>query len=578
MILQALTDYYKALSAEGVLEPMGWSPEKVSFAICLNDDGSIDAINDIRTQQLSGKKTVLAARRLSLPAHTKRAVNIAANFLCDNSAYLLGLDSKGKPERTKKCYEASKELHLRLLKDLSSPAAQAVVRFFEAWEPEHAQDVPEVAEHMEDILSGANLIFEVGGRFVHEDSEIRLVWEREFAAQGDGPQMVCLVTGETGPVERLHPAIKNVAGAQSSGASIVSFNAPAFCSYGKEQSFNAPTGKFAAFAYAAALNHLLTKRETVFKIGDATVVFWAKNGRNAYQDIFSGLVFGSAVPSYTAKELADFMKSLCAGKHVTFEEDMLDPDMDFYVLGLSPNAARLSVRFFLHNSFGTFLRSVQAHQERLEIERPSFDARDNLSLWELLDETVNQNSRDKSPAPNLAGETLRAILNDTPYPATLLQGVMLRIRAERKVSRGRAAIIKAYYLKNNHPDVPKEVLTVSLNQSSKNVPYVLGRLFAVLEGIQSAANPGINTTIKDKYFSSASATPAQVFPLLINLAQKHLKKLSAGQRIYYDTQISELMNLLEDSFPQRMNQPMQGAFLLGYYHQIQYRYTKKEDK
>ena len=204
-----------------------------------------------------------------------------------------------------------------------------------------------------------------------------------------------------------------------------------------------------------------------------------------------------------------------------------------------------------------------------------------------MSETVNQNARDKSPAPELAGEVLRAVLNNTPYPATLLNGITLRIRAEREVTRGRAAILKAYYQKlaettgREHPDVPKEVLQVSLNPDAANVPYTLGRLFSVLEAIQEAANPGINATIKDKYFNSAAATPAVIFPILINLAQKHLKKLwssNAGLVIFYEKQITELCSRLGESYPARMSLPQQGAFQLGYYHQTQARYQKKEEK
>lgn len=238
------------------------------------------------------------------------------------------------------------------------------------------------------------------------------------------------------------------------------------------------------------------------------------------------------------------------------------------------------MRFFLRNSFGAFLQNVQAHQDRLEIIRPAEDLYPTIPLWKLLDETVNQNSRDKSPAPNLAGETLRAVLTDTRYPAILLNGAVLRIRAEKKITRGRAAILKAYYLKNPHPDIskPEEVLTVSLNPNSTSIPYNLGRLFSVLEAIQSAANHGINTTIKDKYFNSASATPSRVFPTLVNLAQKHLRKLEKGERIYYNRMLTQLLDQFEESYPDRMSLPQQGAFQLGYYHQTQARYQKKEEK
>ena len=371
------------------------------------------------------------------------------------------------------------------------------------------------------------------------------------------------------------------------GNSLVSFNDVADESYGcvKDQGKNAPTGKFAAFAYTTALNHLLSDRDHVFRIGDATVVCWARNAKPAYAALFGGVTF---VPSYTENDLRGMVKSLCAGQPVVYDEDKLDPDMDFYILGLSPNAARLSVRFFLHNTFGGFLRNVQAHYDRLEIVRPAYDKFETLSLWKLLSETVNQNSRDKSPAPDLAGEVLRAVLMNTRYPATLLNGVTLRLRAEREITRGRAAILKAYYIKSSeaanreNPDIPKEVLQVSLNSDANNIPYTLGRLFSVLEAIQESANPGLNATIKDKYFNSAAATPAVIFPVLTNLAQKHLKKLRGSNRglsIVYDKQLTELFSKLDGTeYPARLNLPQQGSFQLGYYHQTQARYQKKEEQ
>jgi len=391
--------------------------------------------------------------------------------------------------------------------------------------------------------------------------------------------MVCLVTGQTGPVEAVHPAIKGVVGAQSSGAALISFNAPAFCSYGKEQNLNAPVSKQAAFAYTAALNYLVADREHNFRVGDTTVLFWARDGQTGYQDILFGSLFGE-VPSYTPGELADMVKHLLRGDSVRYDETLLDPNMDFYILGISPNAARLSVRFFLRNTFGDFLRNVQAHQDRLEIVRSANDKFDAIPLWKLLGATVNQNSRDKSPSPLLAGEVLRAVLTDTRYPASLLNGVTLRIRADHQVDRTRAAILKAYYLKNPHPSIPKEVLTVSLNPACEDPAYVLGRLFSVYEAIQTAANPGLNATIKDKYFNSAASTPATIFPILGNLAQKHLKKLkgsSMGLCVFYEKQLGEISSLLSSAFPTRMSLPQQGSFQLGYYHQTQARYQKKEE-
>lgn len=580
MILQALTEYYRALERQGKIAAPGWGPVKVSFALCIGDDGTLQQAVSVQTEQVRGKKTVLAPRVVSLPAPVKRTVGVAANFLCDNSSYMLGVDDKGKPERTRLCFEACKALHEQALDGVDSPAARAILAFFRAWEPEKARENAALLEHLEEILAGGNLVFRTEEGFVHDDPAVRQAWEAYYNTSGDGPQGVCLVTGEQGPIESVHPAIKNVAGAQSSGAALVSFNAPAFCSYGKEQNLNAPTGKYAAFAYTAALNHLLADREHVYRVGDATVVCWAKGGGSFYQSLFGWAAMGQSEPSYDESELRGMVKRLCRGEAVDFHAERLDPGMDFYVLGLSPNASRLSVRFFLRNTFGGFLRNAEAHQERLKIVRPSFDKFEGLPLWKLLGETVNQNTRDKVPTPELAGEVVRAILTDTRYPATLLNGATLRIRAEREVTRGRAAILKAYYLKNPHPDVPKEVLTVGLNEGSTHIPYTLGRVFSVLEAIQSAANPGVKTTIKDKYFNSAAATPAVIFPLLISLAQKHLKKLrgsNTGLAIALDKQLTDLLNRLGENYPTRMNLPQQGAFQLGYYQQLQARYQKKEE-
>lgn len=574
MILQALVDYYEDLVALGKLDRPGWSSTNISYVLYINDDGELEQVVSFKKEEDRGKKKVLAPSPLPLPAPVKRSSGIDPNFLWDNSSYILGIDEKGKPQRSIDCFNACRELHHKILDGIDSPAARAVLAFFDKWNPTKAREHPALADKLEDVISGVNLTFRCDASYLHEDAAIRAAWQDNYDSAGDGPEMVCLVTGKKCAAELVHPSIKGVAGAQSSGAALVSFNGDAFCSFGHEQNLNAPTGKYAAFAYTSALNYLLADRENVGKIGDTTVLFWAKGGQRQYQSCAMASLFGNLPLTYTTSDLRKITLDLINGKHVYFEEAELDPSTTFYVLGLAPNAARLSVRFFMKNSFGMFVKNIHEHYGRLEIVRPEFDKFEDLPLWKLLDETVNQNSRDKSPAPGMAGETLRSILNNTPYPATLLNGVTLRIRAERNITRGRAAIIKAYYLKNPHPDVPKEVLTVSYNPDSTNVAYNLGRLFSVLEDIQSAANPGIKATIKDKYFNSASATPSRVFPTLVNLAQKHLKKLEKGREIYFSKQLSEIQLKFGEIYPDRLSLPQQGSFQLGYYHQTQARYTK----
>ena len=579
MILQALVSYYETLAARGELPQPGWAPVKVSYVLNLDDQGDITTVVCIKEEVTRGKKKALVPQIIQLPAPVKRTVGVTANFLCDNSSYILGADKKGKPKRSLECFQACKTLHETLLVSVEEPAARALLSFFDHWQPEKLTEHPAFAhQDMEDLLASANLIFRYRGRYLHEIPAIRQAWQDYYNNSQDSQQFPCLVTGKLAPVAQLHPSIKGIYGAQSSGASLVSFNAPAFCSYDREQGLNAPTSQYAAFAYGAALNYLIATQNT--RVGDVTLLFWAESGEEAYADALKRFGFGGGDEDdqYKEEDLKGLMESLAEGADVEWDGTRIDPNMTFYILGISPNAARLSVRFFLRNSFGQFIRSVKAHYDRLEIVRPSFDPFDNIPVWRMLKETVNPNSREKKPAADMAGDTLRAILTNTPSPATLLNGVTLRIRADREMNRTRAAILKAYYLKNRNPFVPEEVLTVSLNQDSNHEAYVLGRLFSVLEAIQSDANPGINATIRDKYFSSASATPGVVFPTLVNLAQKHLRKLDEGKKIFYDKQLTELMSKLGETYPNRMNLPQQGAFQLGYYHQTQYRFTKKEDK
>ena len=580
MILQALTRYYEDLLAEGKISRPGWVTAKVSYGLVLDEEGRLLQAVPLLEEVDTGKKKKLVPRNMEVPAQVKRAVNIAPNFLCDNSSYLLGADSKGKPERTADCFAAAKELHLKLLAEADSPAARAVKEFFESWDPQTASAHPALSEDWEEILKGGNLIFWFRGGAVTEDPAVREAWQRQYAAGDNGAdEEICLVTGKRGPVARLHPSIKGVVGAQAMGASLVSFNAPSFCSYGHEQGMNAPTGEYAAQAYTTALNTLLADRGRVCRIGDTTVLFWAKGGGTGYQDCAWMSMFGNVSgqeANYKETDILSTLKDLSRGKSVDWDGERLDPDTRFYVLGLAPNAARLSVRFFWQNSFGTLARNVARHYERLEIVQPAFDQRPTLPVGALLRETVNLNARTPEPEPRLAGDLMLAILNDTPYPATLLYGVALRIQAERTVTRGRAAIIKAYYLKNSRDENLKEVMTMQLNDQTNYLPYLLGRLFSVLEAVQAAANPGINATIRDRYFNAASATPANVFPLLLNLAQKHLAKLDKGQEVYYDKQITAICGMIGETLPARMNLPEQSAFQLGYYHETQKRYTKKE--
>lgn len=572
MILQALTRLFEDLVERGEIARPGWSPAKISFALCIDENGALTQVVPQMIEKTVGKKTVLQPRIMTLPTVGTRAGKVTkAGFLWDNASYILGIDDAKYFERAAERFESCKELHHKLLDGVQDTTAQAILAFLDSWDPCLSREHPLLTEHMDELLKGGNLVFRVNSIFAQDVQQISQVWDRYYGETSDGMPAQCLITGKQDVPEPTHPLIKGVVGAQSSGAALVSFNAPAFCSYGKEQNNNAPVGRYAAFAYTAALNHLLAERENVHRIGDTTVVCWTEGADPEYNEFSNCFLFGDAPPArLTDADLHSVVDKLAKG--LPCDELPLDLSRRFYILGLAPNAARLSVRFFYNSSFGELMRNVAAHHKRMEITGSKAPI---MPLWALLKETVNRNTTDKAPSPVLAGAVARAIFTGTAYPAALLEATMLRIRAERNITPGRAAILKAYYLKNTNDLCPKEVLTVGLNENSTNIPYTLGRLFAVYEELQEKANPGINATIKDKFFNSASATPAVIFPILDDLAQKHLRKLTVGQKIYFDCQIGALKSVLGETNPTRLSLPERGSFNLGYYHQKEYRYTKK---
>ena len=586
MILQALVEYYEALERKEKITSPGWCRARVAYGLDISEQGELMGVIPLKKEQQNGKKTVWVPQDLTVPQMVSRCSGVSANFLCDHSGYMLGIDNKGKPERSRECFECAKKKHKDILGNISSPAARAVCRFFDCWAPDRAAENPYLMPELEEIISGSNLVFMIDGEYVHEDPDIMQCWEEYSHQSGTGPEGVCLVTGRREEIARIHGTIKGVQGAQSSGAALVSFNAPAFESYGKEQSFNAPVGTYAAYAYTTALNYLLSDRSHGTTIGDTAVVYWSEEGDERYQNIFACV----SEPTMENQEIVDgVFKNLAEGKAVAVQDvkDSLDMEKRFYILGLAPNAARLAVRFFYQDSFGNILKHIKEHYDRMEIVRPAADAVEYLGIWRMLQETVNKKSRDKKPVPSMSGAVYRSIISGSRYPAFLYQAVLGRIRAEQddgdsriyKITRGRAAIIKAYLLKNGNI---REEITMALNEDSNNTAYILGREFAVLEAIQEEANPGINATIKDKYFNSACATPAAIFPILFKLKNSHIKKMNNGAKeIYYEKMLCDLQGRLtvaegqRAACPRRLTLEEQGMFILGYYHQTQKRYEKK---
>lgn len=577
MILQALEEYYRNLAREGKVSRQGWCSAKVSYGIELTTEGQIKTIRNLKIEQetKNGKKKVWVPRFRTVPEMVSRTSGTAANFLCDNSKYLLGIHSKGADQRARKCFQEARKKHLSLLENVPGSMAGAIRLYFENWNPETAQECPEVVEHWEEITDGGNLIFCMGIDEAQDDEAVKKAWEERQSKEEETGDGICLVTGQRGEISRIHRTIKGVSGAQSSGAALVSFNASAFESYGKEQSYNAPVGRYAEFAYTTALNYLLNQKDFIFQLGDSTVVSWAESGRQEYQNTF----FMSVDPREDNQDiLRGVFERLREHRAIYLEGIELDPDQKFYILALAPNAARLSVRFFYQNTFGDILENISRHYWRMRIVRPSWEKREYMGIWAMLYETVNPKAKDKKPIANMAAMVLKAILSGDKYPESLYTDALIRIRAEQgKVTWGRAGIIKAYLIRNHNWEKGENYM--GLCEESKDSAYVLGRLFAVLESIQLDANPGIKATIRDRYFNSACATPASVFPILFKLKNSHIKKLereNERSKIYYEKLLTQITGNLEE-FPKRLSLERQGKFILGYYHQIQKKYEKRED-
>lgn len=580
MLLQSLVKLYEAWAEKGEIEKLGWNPVKISYGISLDEEGNVDEIIHLKTNAPKGNKEIPSL--ISLPMPVKRSVGVASNFLYDNSIYVFGYDNSNKPDRAKQCFDCFRNVGNKVLENSEDEFSTVIKKFLQKdySEFENLSDLLTelncTETTVDDILNkGANLLLMPLGKFPTDSKAICESWN-SYYEHSDAPKGVCLVTGKDDHIAKLHPVIKNIRGAQAAGASLVSFNATAFDSYGKENGYNAPVSEYAAFAYTSALNKLVSDNDHRVFSGDTTVVCWTEDGESAYQDVFAG-IFNSD-DEVKQKDLHDTIVSIVNGNEVKWEGIPLNPSNNFYILGISPNSARLSVRFFIQNTFGKVMENLLKNQQRMEMVKPGFEKFNYIPLWRILGETVNKKSRDKKCKPHLAGDVLNSIINDYNYPSTLYYGILGRISAEQNINWVKASVLKAYLLKN-YESTYKEEITVDYNENSNNKAYLLGVLFSNLEEIQNTANPGIKSTIRDRYFTAASSTPSRVFPILIDLAQNHIKKIpNVGAKVNCQKMLTETMSKLGDKFPNRLKLDEKGMFQLGYYQRTQERFTGKEDK
>lgn len=436
MILQALVNHYEDLVANGKIAQPGWVTAKIAYALNIDAEGNLLSVLPLKKTKTVGKKTKEIPQELVVPEGLKRSSGVAPQFLWDNASYFLGVDAKNDPARAKKCFEAAKKRHLELLENTHGKVATAIKKYFLNWNVDKAAD-NEYIKSYEDILT-ANLVFVLNGTmpYAQDDTEIKAMWSSYYANKDVGKQEQCLVTGKVAPIAVLHPAIKGIRGGQPAGTSLVAFNAPAYESYGHEQGLNAPVSEYAAFAYGAALNYLLANDQNHMVFGDTTFVYWTE----AADNIFAGM-FGSYFSENVVEEntLNDLFSKLSKGEPVSVDGLPLEPQNKFYILVLSPNAARLSIRFFLQSSIGKIANNLVQHHEDLNITKPVYEKYNTIPLWKLLQETANKNAKEKMATPLLTGAVFKAILNGGNYPQALMQNIILRVKADqdnkKKVSK-----------------------------------------------------------------------------------------------------------------------------------------------
>ncbi len=615
MILQSLYQLYGRLAADpknGLPTP-GYSLQNVSFCVVIKADGTLVEIQPCRTEIIevgkSGKeKKTIRPLSLLVPGQAKPpGQGLNPCFLWDNTGYMLGFkpddpkksDAKRDKEkaRTLASFEAFRKRHLECESLVADPDFSCVCRFLESWSPTDA----EKHSVLNDISTGFG-VFQISGNlnYVHQNPAINLWWNEQNSVAGDEETSFCLVTGKVSPLAITHePAIKGVAGAQSSGAKLVSFNERAYESYGKEdgrkvgQGRNSPVSEEAAFAYCNALNWLLARKERRFRIGDSTALFWTEH-KAPVEAIFPWMMSGvpDAEDDTTKKRVHEVLEKIARG---TLGKDELgDASVRYFILGLSPNASRLSVRFWHTGTLGELVTKLKKHFDDLRLVRQWDETNSKNpdpiapSAYQLLRQTARD--ADGIP-PLLAGSLMRSILLGTRYPDTLVNGVINRVRVVEKNSKGdgsldnvsylRAAILKAWLIRNHHQNI-----SIMLDESSINPGYRLGRLFAVLEKTQQDALPGINATIRDRFYSSASATPRAVFGRLLRMYPNHLGKAQSewAAKIGSESALKRrngreilCQNILSDltDFPGHLNLQNQAQFALGYYHQRKAFYPRK---
>jgi len=588
----------------------GFSREQVHMALVLDRDGYPIRLESRMASDGKYHKALL----MIVPFRKDRARDETPYFLWDKSTYSLGLKRSKKTFKTDpKKFELFREHHNEVSGDHDDRGLVAVTKFLRQWDPAQPERFP----HIKDALdqwpkdTDPNIVFVFDGTYILERAVAQSAWTDWLEEHDDVTDGICLVTGKRDRVRRLHRKIKGVKGSQSSGAPLVSFNKEAFESYNNSQGENAPVSRAVALKYAVTLKHLLLfeSKRKIF-LGPTTVVFWSDRP-SQMEELFPAL-FTEPLPQSAAhgaleKKLKVFLDTVTRhhSNPGALEPD-LNPQAEFTVLGLDPNQARLVVGFYYSDTVGHIAERFQAFYRDIEIRGRLPETQGYPSLARLLRSIAVKGDLDRLPR-NMLENLFNAIMSGNPIPRSIYEAALTRWRVSRhgKKKRNdridqalrahdRTSLIKAYLIR-----AYKEDITVSLDENRRDPGYRIGRLFAILENIQQAAQakpkeadekegissdkkksygPGINTTIRDRFFSGVMTSPQRVIPGLISLTNAHLQKIKRNKpplAVFFERQVGEIILDLDD-FPQSLDNKQRGLFTIGYYHQKMYRVEKGE--
>lgn len=591
MLIHALCNYYDRLAERGEVLPQGYSNVKIHYLVSLTPQGEIDAIIDWQkrtTVEQKGKPKEVVAPRIEVMPKRSEKPGIDGNVAEHRPLYLFGLNyeqgaltPEDRTQKARKSHEAFVQKNLTFFAGLDTPVVNAFRCFIERWKPEQETENPFLLA-LGKTLPTAGFAFCLSGRPdcpLHLDSSIKARWEQQLACEERTDEVIgqCAVLGTEAPIARIHDKIRGVPGGSSMGNALISINNSAETSYGHEQSYNSNISELAMKKYTEALNYLLADKRHRTMLDDIAVVHWAASGDERYDEVFSMLTFSDTMDE---AQTDDFLKrAMQASKEGLPSADgealweNLDPNVDFYIVGLKPNSARLAVKFVYRQRFGKIMQNLAQHQKDIQM----YEGERAVPLWKIRKELLSPKSKNETVDPSGMTKLLEAILYGQPYPTFLLQTMVRRIRTDSdeennsyiKMNAVRMGVLKACINRAARLRGQKEEITLALDKQNNNPAYLCGRLFAVLEGIQlKASNYSLNRTIKDTYFASASSRPAAVFAKVLRIAQYNLAKI--GDPKYANDDIKEIMDKLGNEFPISLSLADQGRFMLGYYQQSSY--------